>query len=531
VIAALCVGLLGCGESIIEIETPENPCAAFTPISVGQQKGGELSASDCSEFDGVLTDRWSLTLGERMPIRIDMTSPTFEGYLELMNESGVAVGWGADGQTNARIGSEFPAGRYTVVVRSYPPGATGEYTLAVAEAPECASQGNLVLGESVSGTAREEDCWFEWTTVDNWSLTVPRRQKYRIDLKSSDFDEILLLRDENGFVQMGADWSGPSGHARLDMEISAGDWTLSVATATYGDEGSYTLSADLAPACTPGSTVVFGETLDGELSGADCLFESWAPADSFALVLLDGEPFDLVLKSTDMDPFMLVRDQRGVDVAWGTTEYGAGISTLRTSLDPGRYALFVFANSFPGIGSYQLTAGEVECPDIQSVAMGGSVEGRLDVDDCVRSGGAYQDRFELVLANDTTVRIDLTADFDAYLILRDSAGVEIERDDDGGPGFDARIERSLAAGTYEIDATSFNATSTGTYKLSVDAPPPPAAEATTRSGALDGAHSPKVSPTLEDVRLVLARLRMQYEARYPSVARWLESVERRRPRF
>ena len=232
-----------------------------------------------------------------------------------------------------------------------------------------------------------------------------------------------------------------------------------------------------------------------------------------------------------MDPWMLVRDQRGLDVAWGTSEYGTGISTLRTSLDPGRYALLVLANSWPPTGSYQLTAGEVDCPDTESIALGASAEGRLDSDDCVRSGGAYQDRFELVLANATTVRIDLTAEFDAYLILRDSAGVEIETNDDSGTGFDARIERSLTAGTYEIDATSFNAGATGTYELSVDAPPPPTAQTASSARSSEGSASTKGSPTREDVRDVLARLRLQYEAQHPSLVRWLTPIEKRQPHF
>jgi hypothetical protein len=77
-----------------------------------------------------------------------------------------------------------------------------------------------------------------------------------------------------------------------------------------------------------------------------------------------------------------------------------------------------------------------------------------------------------VLESDTTARIDLESTaFDAFLVLKDSSGNVVASDDDGGNGLNSRIERVLAAGTYEIVASSFGPNQTGAYQLTVDEPP------------------------------------------------------------
>ncbi len=121
--------------------------------------------------------------------------------------------------------------------------------------------------------------------------------------------------------------------------------------------------------------------------------------------------------------------------------------------------------------------------------------------DFLRAGGAYQESWELVLAHDTTARIDLVSTvFDAFLVLKDSQGNVVASDDDGGDGLNSRIERVLAAGTYEIVASSFGANQTGAYRLTVDAPP------TSVAARADGMSKmrPKAAPYTESAAELLA---------------------------
>ena len=73
--------------------------------------------------------------------------------------------------------------------------------------------------------------------------------------------------------------------------------------------------------------------------------------------------------------------------------------------------------------------------------------------------------------------IDITSSaFDTYVYLRDSDGFLIAQDDDGGGNRNARVRTILPRnGAYRIIATSFGATASGDYNLSVAEWPAPAA--------------------------------------------------------
>lgn len=69
-----------------------------------------------------------------------------------------------------------------------------------------------------------------------------------------------------------------------------------------------------------------------------------------------------------------------------------------------------------------------------------------------RAGQRY--RFELT--DNRRIRIDLTSELaDAFVYLLNDDGALLESDDDGGVGYNSRIERFLGAGTYMIEATNW----------------------------------------------------------------------------
>ena len=498
-----------------------DPCQATSPISMGQSISGQLNANDCVQSDGAYSDRWSLSLSGQTDVRIDLTSSAFDAVLELQDVLGNVITQNDDvgASLNSRIIQTLQARSYIILARSVGSGRTGSYQLSVSEAPDCSPVGVLQLGQTVTGALAADDCLFEFGgNVDNWSLSLTSTQRLRIDLKSSDFDEIVLVRDQQGNIINGADWGGPTGHARLDTELSAGEWTISVTSPFETARGSYDLTVDVAPPCTPGTDVVLGETVAGEISLSDCLIDFGLPADSFAINITEETAISIHLKSPDFDPFLILRDANGMDIAMGYDEMRDGNAWIRESLGPGSYALF--ATGYPSQGSYQLTVSEIVCDDPQAIAFGQTVTGTLDADDCLQPGGAFQESWELVLANDTTARIDLESDaFDAFLVLKDSDGTILATNDDGGSGLNSRIDRALTAGTYEIVASSFTAGQTGTYQLTVDVPPPAttAAVGTERTGA----PRPKLRFAPDSGTEQLRSLRMEYQARRTEALPWL----------
>jgi hypothetical protein len=222
-------------------------------------------------------------------------------------------------------------------------------------------------------------------------------------------------------------------------------------------------------------------------------------------------PVRIHLKSADFSPLVVLRDQNGIDVGVGYDETGDGNAFISMSLGQGSYALYAVA-SFPPQGGYQLTVSEIVCAAPQAIAFGETVNGTLDANDCVRAGGAFQESWELVLENETIARIDLeSAAFDAFLVLKDSEGNVVASDDDGGTGLNSRLELVLAAGTYEIVASSFGSGQTGAYQLTVDAPPPPMPAAARTDGKSE--MRPKAAPDSESASERLARIRTEYVGR------------------
>ena len=92
--------------------------------------------------------------------------------------------------------------------------------------------------------------------------------------------------------------------------------------------------------------------------------------------------------------------------------------------------------------------------------------------------GSHARYYNFTLDEDSVVRLDLSSDENAYLILlrgADTDGIEVTRNDDiDADNSDSRIAMHLAAGTYTVEATTQSAAVTGEFTLSVTAPTPAA---------------------------------------------------------
>ena len=92
--------------------------------------------------------------------------------------------------------------------------------------------------------------------------------------------------------------------------------------------------------------------------------------------------------------------------------------------------------------------------------------------ECVseRREGSYARYYTFTLPQAAGVTIDLKSEVDAYLYLVSGDahdGDVLAEDDDGGEDTDSRIRRRLAAGTYAIEANTFNEEEAGAFTLQV----------------------------------------------------------------
>jgi|GEM_PF-3740854 len=127
----------------------------------------------------------------------------------------------------------------------------------------------------------------------------------------------------------------------------------------------------------------------------------------------------------------------------------------------------------------RLSAKAGDLPTVHGVAvpveimLGDTVQGALaQTDGRTRfDDGAFADSYQLTLTEARTIQIKLSSvAFDAYLSVWDPGDELVADDDDlgGGPAdTDSRLELTLPAGVYIIEASSLDAGETGAYVLSV----------------------------------------------------------------
>ena len=77
------------------------------------------------------------------------------------------------------------------------------------------------------------------------------------------------------------------------------------------------------------------------------------------------------------------------------------------------------------------------------------------------SSGSYARFYTFTLEEETKVTIDLTSEEDTYLFLLDGADKDVEfrfeNDDVSDDDRNSRISEALEAGTYTVEATTYNA--------------------------------------------------------------------------
>ena len=121
-----------------------------------------------------------MTVGTRTTLTMAMSTPVFDAFLVVMDDSENLVAWDDDGGggLNAALEVQLEPGRYFILAQGYP-GETGAYQLAVAAANDpCAATRTLALGQSVTNTMAVTDCQFSdgggpTRFLQRYRLTLP----------------------------------------------------------------------------------------------------------------------------------------------------------------------------------------------------------------------------------------------------------------------------------------------------------------------------------------------------------------------
>jgi hypothetical protein len=235
-----------------------------------------------------------------------------------------------------------------------------------------------------------------------------------------------------------------------------------------------------APVGAQRTTLTVGQTVSAELDGLDPAFGSGVRFEVFEFQGRAGERVTATLRSADFDAVLrLARTVAGITDELETDDDGGGDTDarLRASLpETGTYLLIAQAFAADEEGAFTLSLEATPEPTTATarpLAVGQTVEAVLAETDALdEDEGVFYDVWTVeARAGQRLVAVMEAEAFDAYLrfgrLDADGAFEELEVDDDGGGGTDARLRtRAPNTGVYELRATSLEE-STGEYRLSL----------------------------------------------------------------
>jgi hypothetical protein len=154
----------GAAPVAVPVPTPSTPSTTPpatpmpTPVAGGRTQRGALAQGDAQLQTGEFSDAYTLTFTPRSAVQIRLESSDFDPYLIVRSPSGHQEDNDdlTPGQLNSGI--DIPVaepGEYRIVVTSYRPGETGNYTLTVSEGASVVSPPtpNVAVGPGPSGTS------------------------------------------------------------------------------------------------------------------------------------------------------------------------------------------------------------------------------------------------------------------------------------------------------------------------------------------------------------------------------------------
>lgn len=367
--------------------------------------------------------------------------------------------------------------------------------ILLAAAP-VAAQDVIRPGESVSGRLSASDPTLgDGSHYDVWRFPVQARHRYRVTLRSDDFDAYLSV-GANTAEECGDctnDDDGAGGTDALVEFTGRADGTFQIRANSFdgGQMGSYQLTLEDVgvaeehtghnDAPDAGTPIQAGEVVTGTLARGDRKMDN-SYTDTWTYNGREGETIRVTLRSTDFDTYVTLGEYEngectGMD---GDDDSGGGTDSQITAELPGDGAFHIHVRSASqgGTGAYtllveQVTDREAGVPPMP-ISPGETLNERLWSTDTQEADGSYRDAWTFMgQVGDTYVITLRSEDFDTLLQVGRMSGDTwdlLMTDDDGaGEGTDSQITITLPMnGQYVIRAGAYEPNETGAYTLSLE---------------------------------------------------------------
>jgi hypothetical protein len=388
--------------------------------------------------------------------------------------------------TSGRTVTVTGVGHGTATITATAQGISATTSVSVT-APAClisSSNPAVTAGTPLSGSLSNSDCRYNNAPSDFYRLVVPSTQSITIDLSTTAFIPQITLFSASGGTVLANHYPTSGGAAQVRFGLAAGTYTIAVGANSATASGNYTLSVTTAAASfcllANATNVAVPQTVNGTLASSDCLLTGSdpRPADLYKFTLGSTQVVTLTTASAAFASITNLYDVNGNFIVADSSS--ASQSRVTRTLGAGTYYVASEGKTFTSSGAYTLTlagTASTACSAASSIQTitpttgGTTVNGTLAAGDCTIFDGTFADVYKITVSANATVQVDMTSSaFDAFLWLFDSNFVSVTSDDNGGGGTNARISRSLTAGTYYIEANSFAFGQSGAYTLTVKIP-------------------------------------------------------------
>ena len=353
-----------------------------------------------------------------------------------------------------------------------------------------------------------------------WFFEGRAGQQVTITMRSGGFDTFLAVGRHNGdVVETNDDYEGSaSTNSQISISLPAdGMYMIRANSLEAGKTGDYTLSFETGGGSGGGSSggnssggttspaAVFsepvnrsrmlqsGQQMSGALDASDRKLNDDSYFDVFYVALAAGQQLSVTMRSGSFDTFLTLgafgateATDSNDDIEEGNTdsriEFMATSSgtyvIIANSLEAGMTGDYTIVATLSGGGSVGGVAGDMlggmggkgsPSTSSRSLTLGQTISSELSADDQKLEDNSFVERWNFQGQAGSRVTITMrSGDFDAYLIIRDSAGESIGNDDDSAGNTDAQVTITIPAnGRITIVANSLGEGETGRYTLQV----------------------------------------------------------------
>jgi hypothetical protein len=294
------------------------------------------------------------------------------------------------------------------------------------------------------------------------------------DLRSQDFDTYLTVRAPSGAELTNDDYDGDTSRSLLALTLEEnGAYQISVSSFFSDETGFYSLAISRPMAV---ANLASREEM-GALSADDPTRpSSGGYVDTYEFDGAPGRRATIDLTSDDFDTYLVLTSPSG------TVQENDDLDSLYHSQiiadlsDTGTYRVQVTSYAESETGDYRLTIAQSGAPtvvagqttrDTVALTIGQSASGALQNSDSQFEPDRYQDLYSFTGEAGQHVRVDMTGDFDTYLVVHAPGGEEFVNDDYEGSFTRSLVEVTLPQdGRYQVIATSYGTETFGDYDLS-----------------------------------------------------------------